>query len=229
MATHHPETYRSIAALRDMDATTLGELGQTFVVTEAAADEWSWALRDFELEEGGHTTRVEVSSVERFIRKKVQHRYRDSCMQQIEAAKQGLAVFFPDACFARVREFFSIAEMHAILTVERTVNVPEWRAHTDYEGCVDGDEDIGWLWSVVGPMDGEGRTAIMRWWAATAVPAGGFAVFPERFKVARAADPGSFPVAHTCSWTLDLPRYSSYIELHDKLMRAVVEGGFHLA
>ena len=93
MATHHPETYRTIAALRDMDATTLRELGQPFVVSEAAADEWTWIRRESELEEGGHTTIVEVSNVERFIRKKVQHRYRDSCLQQIEAAKQGLAVF----------------------------------------------------------------------------------------------------------------------------------------
>ena len=85
-----------------MDEGALEQLEQTFVITVSAAEHgWSWTHREHEIEEGGRSTTLTKANVERFIQRKIQHRFEDSCLVQIDAARQGLNVFFSAACLAR--------------------------------------------------------------------------------------------------------------------------------
>ena len=88
---------------RQTDSDPWGlQLEQTFVSTVSAAEHgWSWTHREHEIEEGGRSTALTKANVERFIQRKIQHRFEDSCLVQIDAARQGLNVFFSSACVAR--------------------------------------------------------------------------------------------------------------------------------
>lgn len=227
---HHPTMHRQLNQLRQLDAKALADLAQPFVYGVAAADSgWEWTHEEVEIVEGGKSLQLEAANLGRFIDKRIRYRFRDSCVSQINAAQQGLNVFLNADLSGKMRKWFTMEELHHLLTGNPDVDATDWRIHTDYDGCADADQDVQWLWEGIAAMTNETRCRLLRWWSGyPRVCEGGFGAMPRRFLILRSSTPFCLPVAHTCSWQLDLPRYPSREVQNHMLMRALHESAFHL-
>ena len=61
------------------------------------------------------------------------------------------------------------------------------------------------------------------------MPVGGFKQHP--IKIRRTVNKDGLPVAHTCSYELDLPEYENKEKLREKLLKAIFDGaeGFYIS
>ena len=96
----------------------------------------------------------------------------------------------------------------------------------------DGHELVEWFWKILDEKFSQERAEIFLFYisSSTTVPVGGFVMFGSEFRMVPIADVHRFPVSHTCSFTIDLPLYTSKAVLEDRLIRAVDEAlvGMHL-
>ena len=95
---------------------------------------------------------------------------------------------------------------------------------TDYSSCARGDAHICNFWQVMREFSAEEKSALLRFtWGRSRLPLCA-ADFPQRFKLQsfNKRPPDSYyPVAHTCFFSLELPKYSTIELMRDKLRYAI--------
>lgn len=131
-----------------------------------------------------------------------------------------------------------------IMSVGHGIDIDDWKRHTSYEGfryeehMKSPSPIIGWFWDIVTDLSQQDRDALWTFISGSkGVPPGGFgkltSVNGEQLdftivKVSSSTD--HLPVAHTCSYQLDLPEYTSREMLRDRLKMAIQNPtGFGLA
>lgn len=95
---------------------------------------------------------------------------------------------------------------------------------TEYSGCSSTDEHVVLFWRALEDFNNEERSALIRFtWGRSRLPLNA-ASFTQRFKLQnfdKRPPDQYFPVAHTCFFSLELPRYSSLEIMKEKLRYAI--------
>ncbi len=105
----------------------------------------------------------------------------------------------------------------------------EWKKCASYEGGYDeSSPTVQFFWEAVASFSAEEVSQLLAFCrGSSALPAEGFEGLG--FVLRRVEGPERLPVAHTCEFSLDLPKYGSVTELCEKLRRAMLEETFGLA
>jgi len=105
------------------------------------------------------------------------------------------------------------------------IDVKDWKDNTVYKGGYSPNHPvIQNFWRVVLSFDNEMRARLLQFVTGTSrVPMNGFRELygsngPQKFTIEKWATSDMLPRAHTCFNRLDLPPYSAFQELKEKLM-----------
>lgn len=112
---------------------------------------------------------------------------------------------------------------------DQNIDISILELHTSYIDCSPSAPVIGYLWQTLYSFDDFQRRAFIKFTCgSSSLPSN---TWPQRFSVrVTSCDDDHLPVAHTCSWELDLPNYSSAEVLKRKLLQALEYcGDFGLA
>jgi E3 ubiquitin-protein ligase HUWE1 len=185
----------------------------------------------------GRNIEVTDSNKLEYVQLVAHHRMTSAIRSQIESFLDG----FYDMVPPELITIFSPTELELLICGLPDVDVEDLHANTEYSSYQQGDKVIQWFWEAIRSFDREERAQFVQFVTGTSkVPLGGFANLqgmrgPQRMSIHRAygdaATAVPLPTAHTCFNQLDLPAYSSAVELREKLLLAIKEGseGFGFA
>ena len=98
------------------------------------------------------------------------------------------------------------------------------KENTLYRGCNESDEIVQYFWKCLEEFTAEERAMYLRFvWGRSRLPLTS-KDFPmkHRVEMLHHSNPDvALPQSHTCFFSLEIPKYSSYEILHDKLKYAI--------
>lgn len=145
-------------------------------------------------------------------------------------------------------KIFDEHELELLMCGIQNIDVKDWRENTLYKGDYHMNHIIiQWFWRAVLSFSNEMRSRLLQFVTGTSrVPMNGFKELygsngPQMFTIEKWGTPNNFPRAHTwldiiklastmkvliafqyCSFNrLDLPPYEGYLQLKDKLIKAI--------
>ncbi|XP_076349149.1 E3 ubiquitin-protein ligase HECW2-like isoform X1 [Tachypleus tridentatus] len=215
------EFYQSLLWLKDNDISDMG-LDLTFSVTEEVAGQ----IVERELKSGGKNTTVTEKNKKEYIEKMVKRRLERGVAEQTESLVRG----FYEVIDPRLVSVFDARELELVIAGTAEIDVVDWRKNTEYRsGYHNNHPVIQWFWTAIEKFDNERRLRMLQFVTGTSsIPYEGFSALrgsngPRKFCIEKWGKPTSLPRAHTCFNRLDLPPYSSFEMLYDKLLLAVEE------
>jgi len=219
--------YDSLQKLKDTD--DMSALCLDFTVTEHTAGK----LVSVELIPGGADMAVTMENLDAYMEAQLRYRF----LHRIRSQLQEISLGFLDVVPAEALVVFDPKELSLVLCGLPTIEVNDWRANSTYSGTfADEGEDseiVRWFWNTVNNFEQETRARLLQFVTGSAgVPSQGFGALQgsngeiKRFTIiGTEADAESYPKAHTCFNTLDLPRYKSEKQLCSKLTSALALSG----
>ena len=105
----------------------------------------------------------------------------------------------------------------------------DWARFTDYRGYDANDEVVQWFWKIIRSWPPEKKSHLLQFATGTSrIPVNGFKDLqgsdgPRRFTIEKSGDPNGLPKSHTCFNRIDLPPYTNYDIMEQKLSLAVEE------
>lgn len=221
MESVEPEFHSSLQWILDNDPEPLD---LTFVVEEEAFGE----LVEKELKQGGLDIPVEEDNKQEYIDLMVKWRMDRGVSQQMESLVKGFREIIP---LSLVKQF-DAQELEFVIAGTVEIDVRDWRNHTDYRnGYYAEHPTIKLFWDVIENFSNEQRLRLLQFVTGTSsMPFEGFKALkgsngPKLFTIDNVGEPESLPRSHTCFNRLDLPPYTSYDTMYEKLVYAVEEGG----
>jgi len=144
-------------------------------------------------------------------------------MPQLAALRAGLLQCVP----ARALALWLPSELERMACGSADVSVDALRAHTRYGESVGASEPhVRYFWQAMHAFSGAERAAFLRFvWGRSRLPSGAAAWKDQWFRIhtMEAAQPDSrLPVAHTCFFSMELPRYSTARVCQERLRYAVM-------
>ena len=124
---------------------------------------------------------------------------------------------------------FDERELELLIGGLAEIDVEDWKKHTDYRGYQESDQVIQWFWRCIKEWDSEQKARLLQFTTGTSrIPVNGFKDLqgsdgPRRFTIEKAGEPQQLPKSHTCFNRVDLPPYTNYEALKQKLTLAVEE------
>ncbi|KAL6859011.1 hypothetical protein ACP4OV_018013 [Aristida adscensionis] len=106
-----------------------------------------------------------------------------------------------------------------------TVDLKDWRAHTDYRDYGAKSRQINWFWKAVESMTVEQQRRLLFFWTSVKyLPSEGFRGLSSRLLIYRASvSRDHLPTSRTCFYTLILPAYTSFSMMQSRLQMIVQE------
>ena len=201
---------------------------------------WTVVLSDGTEEElcpGGTTRTVDEGDVPAYCLAVLQARLFES-WEAAAAMRDGLSSIVPSAALS----LFSWREMELLMCGRGDVNIDLLQRNTEYDEDVSPDDPhVQSFWRVLRSFTSEQRQQFLRFvWARSRLPPTA-AEFTQKFKMqaalteagATTSDPNSdgndvvnnpdmfLPKAHTCFFSINLPKYSSDEIMREKLLYAI--------
>ncbi|XP_076361477.1 E3 ubiquitin-protein ligase HECW2-like isoform X1 [Tachypleus tridentatus] len=215
------EFYQSLLWLKDNDISDMG-LDLSFCVTEEVAGQ----IVEKELKSGGKNITVTERNKKEYIDRMVKRRLERGVAEQTESLVRG----FYEVIDPRLVSVFDARELELVIAGTAEIDIVDWRKNTEYRsGYHDNHPVIQWFWTAIEKFDNERRLRMLQFVTGTSsIPYEGFSALrgsngPRKFCIEKWGKPTSLPRAHTCFNRLDLPPYTSYEMLYDKLLLAVEE------
>ena len=226
-----PDYYRNLKTILQYDLEDLG-LDLFFCV-----DDNSFGGRKVhDLKPGGRKIPVTEENKEEYVQLVCEHRMTTSIQHQIKAYLDG----FYEMVSPDLVAIFTPRELELVISGLPDIDIADLKKNTDYVGWKATDKEIGWFWSVLATFNRNEKAAFLQFVTGSSkVPLAGFGELQgmrgqTRFSVHKCGDTTSrnkdkalaqaLPSAHTCFNSLDLPTYSSEVELKEKLLMAINEG-----
>lgn len=194
---------------------------QSFVTVSSSGEE-------VELAPGGKDTPLTRDSLGEYARLLKQCRLRefDAALQ---AMRKGLATIVP----VDLLPLFTWQELEAMVCGQREIDIEYLKAHTRYRAPYHrNSRHVGWLWEILTSFSHADRQLFLRFvWGQSRLPANPVD-FTQKFQITpHAADEQQqrslsrisdqyFPVAHTCFFSVELPRYSSKEIMRERILYA---------
>ena len=130
----------------------------------------------------------------------------------------------------RIVSIFDARELELVIAGTLEIDTADWRRNTEYRsGYHDSHSVINMFWQAVDKFDNEQRLRLLQFVTGTSsVPYEGFAALrgsngPRKFCIEKWGSINALPRAHTCFNRIDLPPYTSFAMLFEKLSIAVEE------
>jgi len=210
--------HRSIEWMMENDVESLG-------MTFSADEEEFGKITTYDLIENGRNIAVTNENKKEYAQLVSEFRVVARVKDQLQAFKDGLFEIIPK----HLIEIFDPRELELLIGGITEIDVNDWRAHSDYRKYTADDQVIKWFWKAVETFDNEKRARLLQFVTGTSrIPVNGFKDLhgsdgPRRFCIEKVGDPSKLPVAHTCFNRLDLPPYTYYEDLVEKLTIAIEE------
>lgn len=216
------EFHQSLLWVKDNDISDL-DLDLTFSVVEEVAGK----VIEKDLKPNGKSVVVTERNKREYIEKMVKWRLERGVSEQTDSLIKG----FYEVIDPRIVRMFDARELELVIAGTAEIDVKDWRRHTDYRGGYhDSHLIIQWFWIVIEQkFDNDQRLRLLQFVTGTSsIPYEGFEALrgsngPRKFCIEKWGKPTSLPRAHTCFNRLDLPPYSSFEILYEKLLLAVEE------
>jgi hypothetical protein len=181
-----------------------------------------------ELIEGGAAIPVTNENKADYVERVIEYQLRQSMRPQLESFLSGFYSVLPRES---LEGRFTADELDIViagyLEHPEEIDLADLKAHTEYSGYTDVDEQVVWFWEVVEKFDQGLLSLLVQFSLGTPhAPVGGFASFPP-LKIARIEvhdDSENYPFssADTSLNQIDLPAYTSKEELEYKLTLSII-------
>jgi len=188
---------------------------------------WTTYLSDgteVELKRGGSTKMLEPSAATAYMQAAFQARLAESRTSAM-AMRHGLGTIVPQWLLP----LFTWSELRMLICGHDEVDIDLLQRMTEYDDDVSpSDPHIQTFWKVLHGFSTKERSAFLRFvWARSRLPATP-EDFKQKFKLQAPAGDGPkqngdnyLPKAHTCFFSLNLPKYSSAEVMRKKLLYAI--------
>lgn len=179
---------------------------------------------EVELVPGGREKGVTIGNCQEFVRLMIEQRLHESD-KALFAMRDGLASVLP----ATTLPLLTWSELELLVCGKEGVDIDLLQANTEYDEDVSPEsEHIQSFWRVLRSFDDEDRSRFLKFvWARERLP-NSSAEFHQRFKIQAAVGDGPrdhpntyLPKAHTCFFSLNLPKYDSDEVMKEKLLYAI--------
>eukprot|EP00831_Metopus_contortus_P082887 TRINITY_DN9058_c0_g1_i7.p2 TRINITY_DN9058_c0_g1~~TRINITY_DN9058_c0_g1_i7.p2 ORF type:complete len:163 (+),score=22.45 TRINITY_DN9058_c0_g1_i7:216-704(+) len=147
---------------------------------------------------------------------------------QLDALLKGIHDLIPKELLS----VFDYREIELLISGLPDIDLADLKANTGYNGYTDKSKIIEWFWEILESFSSQERAAFLQFVTGTSkVPLDGFRNLPgssgvQQFNIHKVyKDPYRLPTAHTCFNQLDLPEYPTKEILHERLLKAIKEGG----
>ncbi|KRG05840.1 E3 ubiquitin-protein ligase Nedd-4 isoform X4 [Drosophila mojavensis] len=211
------EYYNSLMWIKENDPRIL-EL--TFCLDEDVFGQKS----QHELKAGGANIEVSNENKDEYIKLVIEWRFVARVKDQMTAFLDGFGSIIP----LNLIKIFDEHELELLMCGIQNIDVKDWRENTLYKGDYHMNHIIiQWFWRAVLSFSNEMRSRLLQFVTGTSrVPMNGFKELygsngPQMFTIEKWGTPNNFPRAHTCFNRLDLPPYEGYLQLKDKLIKAI--------
>ncbi|XP_017955007.2 E3 ubiquitin-protein ligase Nedd-4 isoform X3 [Drosophila navojoa] len=211
------EYYNSLMWIKENDPRIL-EL--TFCLDEDVFGQKS----QHELKTGGANIEVSNENKDEYIKLVIEWRFVARVKDQMTAFLDGFGSIIP----LNLIKIFDEHELELLMCGIQNIDVKDWRENTLYKGDYHMNHIIiQWFWRAVLSFSNEMRSRLLQFVTGTSrVPMNGFKELygsngPQMFTIEKWGTPNNFPRAHTCFNRLDLPPYEGYLQLKDKLIKAI--------
>lgn len=211
------ELYRSLAWILENDITDVIE--NTF----SAEDDRFGETVTVDLKPGGRDVPVTNDNKKEYVQLLTEWRIQRRVEDQFKAFLSGFNELIPQELI----NVFDERELELLIGGMSEVDVEDWMKHTDYRGYTQSDEVVQWFWKAVKSWPTEKKSRLLQFTTGTSrIPVNGFKDLqgsdgPRRFTVEKSGEVTQYPRAHTCFNRLDLPPYTSYEQLEEKLTFAL--------
>jgi len=182
---------------------------------------------NLELKEGGSEIIVNEENKKEYVKKVCELRMTKHIQKQIQAFLKGFYLIIPKDFISH----FTVAELRIVISGNPNIDLQEMKKHVEYRDFSENYGVIRWFWEILEEYDQDKLGAFYYYLSGSVkVPIGGFKQHPIRIRRKEGEKEG-LPVAHTCSYELDLPEYESKEKLRVKLLMAIFDGaeGFHIS
>ncbi|ORY41489.1 HECT-domain-containing protein [Neocallimastix californiae] len=146
-------------------------------------------------------------------------------VDQLNALKKGFDEIIPNDILSTFNE----RDLDLLISGIRKIDIEDWKNNTVYEGYSKYDNTITYFWTCVNEFDDDMRSKLLQFATGNSqVPVTGFKDLqgsdgPRHFKISYQSDERRLPISHTCFNCIDLPPYSTYSILKQKLILAINE------
>lgn len=213
------EFYRSLKWILDNDITGVLDL------TMSAEDERFGEIVEVDLKPDGRNIEVTEDNKHEYVELICEWKIQKRVEQQFKAFIDGFNELIPQ----ELVNVFDERELELLIGGLAEIDVDDWKKHTDYRGYLENDQVIQWFWKCIKEWDSEQKARLLQFTTGTSrIPVNGFKDLqgsdgPRRFTIEKAGEPNQLPKSHTCFNRVDLPPYTSYESLKQKLTLAVEE------
>jgi len=169
-----------------------------------------------ELKENGSDYNVTWNNRVEYAKLVLEYRLHEFT-SQVEAIRRGLISVIP----ARFLSLLTWKELELEVCGSPEIDIDLLKANTTYQGCSVHDQHIKYFWIVLDKMSQLERAQFLRFaWGRSRLPQPG--KFTEKMRIdSTSLGIAHLPHAHTCFFSLELPRYTSEEMMRDKLIKAI--------
>ncbi|KAK7056861.1 hypothetical protein VNI00_002578 [Paramarasmius palmivorus] len=213
------DLHRSLLWMLENDITDV--LDETFSTTEDRFGE----LVTIDLKPGGADIAVTEENKKEYVNAVVEYRISKRVKEQFDSFMEGLLELIP----VDLLSVFDERELELLIGGMSEIDMDDWSKFTDYRGYEKTDQVIEWFWQCIRSWPAERKSRLLQFTTGTSrVPVNGFKDLqgsdgPRRFTIEKSGDPQGLPRSHTCFNRLDLPPYTDYESLEQKLIFAIEE------
>jgi hypothetical protein len=207
-----------------------GESGSVLAEIEELIQDLTWTVKrsdgkTIELVPGGESIRVTIDNLGDFLSKYTQARLLESA-PAVEAFRLGLLSVIPESALSML----TAADLERIVCGTNFIDIGRLRENVEYDDDVSPeDPHIKAFWDVLMfEFTEEEKSSFLRFaWARPTLPPRGMD-FPQKLKIQSSVGDDSggnadryLPKAHTCFFSINLPRYSCKEVLAERLRYAI--------
>jgi hypothetical protein len=174
--------------------------------------------------EDGHLKHVRIEDTAEYLRLYTEARLGE-CYCAIEAFREGLLWVVPESAIS----VLTWTELEYLVCGSRNIDVERLKRNTEYDDDVSpGDVHIQNFWEILEDFSEKDKSSFLRFvWARPTLPPNGID-FPQKLKIQSAvgddssSSPDSYlPKAHTCFFSINLPRYTNKEVMKERLLYAI--------
>ncbi|KAK0425020.1 hypothetical protein QR680_008987 [Steinernema hermaphroditum] len=211
------EYFNSLVYIKENDPV---DLNLQFCVDEDVFGE----TKTSDLKPNGRNIEVADENRDEYIDLIIKWRFVSRVEPQMEAILKGIHELIP----ANLLQLFDSNELELLMCGIQKIDVKDWRDNTQYKGGYTANNQVVHnFWKCILSFNNEMRARVLQFVTGTSrVPMNGFAELygsngPQKFTIEQWGHPDMLPRAHTCFNRIDLPPYSTYQDLKEKLCLAI--------
>nr|QHH25943.1 NEDD4-like E3 ubiquitin-protein ligase [Dugesia japonica] len=214
------EYYNSLKFIRDNNIDEC-DMGLVF----SAEYELFGKIEEQALKPDGQNIEVTEENKNEYIDLMVNWRFSRGVVDQTKAFMDGFNEIVP----LHWLQVYDEKQIELLLCGMQQIDEKDWEAHTIYRVYTKDDQQIKWFWEFVKKLTNEEKIRLLQFVTGTCrLPVGGFRELmgsngPQKFCIEKIGKESWLPRSHTCFNRLDLPPYTNYEQMKEKLTYAIME------